>query len=215
MKKFNKIIYFLKNPILTKLLLSMAFNGYLYETGWKLSFLEKRPVDKNGNPLPWLSIPFISFIQTKINHNLVVFEYGSGSSTLFFAERAKQVLTVEHDEEWLSNIGSKVPSNARIYFCPLDYNSKYCRYISKFEKKFNLIIVDGRDRVNCIINSLSSLTSDGCIVLDDSEREYYQVGIQFLLDKNFRKIDFWGMSLGSYKEKCTTVFYRDNNCLNI
>jgi predicted O-methyltransferase YrrM len=29
-----------------------------------------------------------------------VFEYGSGGSTLFFGERAKVLVSVEHDREW-------------------------------------------------------------------------------------------------------------------
>ena len=54
------------------------------------------------------------------------------------------------------------------------------------------------------------------IVLDDSERDTYKEGIKNLLDNRFKQLDFWGISPGfiSYN-KCTSIFYRDNNVLGI
>jgi len=69
--------------------------------------------------------------------------------------------------------------------------------------------------VNCIRCSLPMLTNDGCLVLDDSERGEYEAGCRVLLDSGFKRLDFWGMAPGLNYRKCTSVFYRRDNCLDI
>ncbi len=95
------------------------------------------------------------------------------------------------------------------------YGKEYCQYAKQLDKKFDLIIVDGRDRINCIKNSIECLNSNGVIILDDSERSSYIDGIQYLIDNEFKKIYFWGISPGLFYKKNTTIFYKNNNCLGI
>jgi len=80
---------------------------------------------------------------------------------------------------------------------------------------FDIIVVDGRERVECIRHSLPALKEPGVILLDDAERPEYAAGIQFLKDRSFRRLDFWGIAPGMLDEKSTAVLYRPNNCLNI
>ena len=60
--------------------------------GWKKSFLESFSQDAEGNALPWMTYPFIEFISKKLNLDHEIFEFGSGSSTLFFAKKVKKRL---------------------------------------------------------------------------------------------------------------------------
>jgi hypothetical protein len=55
----------------------------------------------------------------------------------------------------------------------------------------------------------------GVIILDDSERSDYTSGINLLQNNGFKQIDFTGVSAGIFFRKCTTIFYKDNNCLDI
>jgi len=98
--KFMKIIEVLSNPKLFKMLLSMNYNGYLKEIGWIESFKMKMPVDKDLKPIPWMTYPFIDFISDRLRPDMEIFEYGSGNSTLWFADRVKRVDVIEHDEKW-------------------------------------------------------------------------------------------------------------------
>ena len=215
MNKLKKMFYLVERPKLLVRLLSLGFNGYLYETGWINSYLEQSPVNNKSKPLPWVTLPFIDFIKERLDKDIVVFEYGSGNSTLFLADYVKQVFSVEHDQKWFDIVTSKAQSNVELYYCNLEYNSRYCRFAETLDLKFNLIIVDGRDRVNCVLNSLEALTQDGCIVIDDSERKYYRKAIDFLEKNKFKRIDFWGIAPGLSEKKCTSVFYRNDNCLKI
>lgn len=196
-----------------RILLSQLHSGYLLDNGWFQSYKNKTSVDKNGNPIPWVTYPFIDFIYERLNKEIDIFEFGSGNSTLFYATKVKSITTVEHDKQWFNKISKIIPENTKIIFQEADTDGDYCRCIKKTNKKFDIIIVDAVDRVNCIYNSLDSLSDNGMIILDDSERIDYRDGINFLINNNFRRLDFWGIAPGILFRKCTSVFYKKNNCL--
>ncbi len=198
-----------------KVLLSFKHAGYLHDIGWVNSIATQSIIDVNNKPLPWVTYPFISFINTRINKSHKVFEFGSGNSTLYYAARAGSVYSVENDEFWYNKIKNTMPANVTLYQCELIYGGEYSQYALKTGSKFDVVIVDGRDRVNCCKNSIDALITGGVIVLDDSERDAYQPGIQFLTNKGFKRLDFWGIAPNVDYQKCTTIFYKSDNCLNI
>lgn len=53
------------------------------------------------------------------------------------------------------------------------------------------------------------------IIWDNSDRERYAVGFDFLKEREFRRVDFWGVGPINHQEWCTTIFYRQDNCLGI
>jgi len=198
-----------------KILIALKKEGYLYDMGWMQSMLTGKIVDRQSNPLPWVTYPFIEFIDNRLNNNLDVFEFGSGNSTFYYAAKAHSVTTVENDEVWYDKIKQSLPSNAEIHYSKLENGGDYCNYAVRSNKKYDMIIVDGRDRVNCCINNLGALKLTGVLILDDSERQRYQPGVAFLLENGLKRIDFWGTAPAVNYLKCTTLFYRDNNCLGV
>ena len=50
--------------------------------------------------LPWLAWGAVDFLDRFLTRSHAVFEYGTGGSTLFFANRAKRVMSVEDDPRW-------------------------------------------------------------------------------------------------------------------
>lgn len=213
--KIKKVIDVMSSPKLLKQLLSMNRSGYFNEIGWINSFKNQMPMDKSSNPLPWVTYGFIDFISDRLNKNMDIFEYGSGNSTLWYAKKVNTVVSVEHDKKWFEAIKKNMPNNANINYEELVYNGNYSKFSSNLNKKFDVIIVDGRDRVNCVKNAIKNLKESGVIVLDDSERESYKEGIDFILSHGFKKIDFWGISPGLFYKKNTTIFYKTVNCLEI
>lgn len=100
-------------------------DGYLIDTGWLKSFKDKKTVDKDGNPIPWVTYPAIDFIESKINNTMSVFEFGSGASTQWWCRHVKQVDAVEHDVNWFNTVSTTKPGNANIFLCRDDtYFSK-------------------------------------------------------------------------------------------
>ena len=82
-------------------------------------------------------------------------------------------------------------------------------------RKFDIIVVDGRRRNECAIQSLSSLSGVGVFVWDNSERVRYAEGQQALIAHGFRRIDFAGRGPQLTRRWQTSIFYRDGNCLGI
>jgi hypothetical protein len=190
-------------------------NGYLNDIGWFNSFIKKEPVDVNNNFLPWVTYPYIDFIENRLQTCMEIFEFGSGNSTLYYSSKVKSVMTVEHDIEWFDKMKSRIPQNVLLSYKKMAYGGDYCKTAKESNNLFDIIIIDGRDRVNCMLNSVNSLKKGGIIILDDSERTEYVDGINFLISNGFKKIDFWGISQGATNKKNTTIFYKDENCLKI
>lgn len=196
-------------------MLSFGHKGYLNSIGWFMAFDTKQAIDGQGKALPWVTYSFIDFIKDRINKTHAIFEYGSGNSTIFYAGKAGTVTSVEHDKGWFENIKNSSPKNAEMIFCELQPDGEYAKKAGLLGKKFDIIIVDGRDRVNCCKYSINALTEKGVIVLDDSEREFYNPARVLLLEQGFKEISFSGISPGLFIEKATSVFYKADNCLGI
>jgi hypothetical protein len=213
--KLNLLFKVFTSPKRLRTLLSFNDKGYLDEVGWFNAFDSKSPVDQDNNPIPWVTYSFIDFIKERLKKQHTVFEFGSGNSTYFYAKYAGIVVSVEHDKEWYDKIVSTKPENAEMIFCELIRDGDYCRVPIKLEETFDIIIVDGRDRVNCCKQAVKAISANGVIVLDDSERDFYKEGVNFLLNKGFKELALTGISPGLFYRKATSVFYRPDNCLSI
>ncbi|MHA4894065.1 class I SAM-dependent methyltransferase [Pedobacter sp. PWIIR3] len=205
----------LLEPGKLKVLLSLGFKGYLADRGWFDAFKTKSAIDENGNAIPWVTYSFIDFIKDRITKQHDIFEFGSGNSTIFYAKLAGSVYSVEHDKEWFDKSSKINLPNVKMIQCDLQPGGDYCKSAAPTGKKFHVIIVDGRDRVNCCKQAISALTEDGVVVLDDSERAEYAEAHTFFKENGFKYLPFSGMAPGVIISKYTSIFYKSNNCLGI
>ena len=215
MSKLKALATLIAKPNRLNALLSYGHKGYLANIGWFKAFDTQQAVDANGEALPWVTYSFIDFIKDRLNKQQKVFEYGSGSSTLFYAKRVSKVVSVEHDENWFNKIVSSKPENADMIFTKLETGGEYSKKAALTGEQFDIIIVDGRDRVNCCKESIHALSTQGVLVLDDSERKEYEEARTFLKEKGFKELSFSGISPGLFYLKATSVFYKSENCLAI
>lgn len=189
--------------------------GALFDEGWLRSFFAKQSVDSQNNPIPWITYPALHFIKNRLSSDFSVFEYGCGGSTLWWATVVKEVVSVEHDADWYEQIKTQIPPNVTIFNIPLERGGNYSKKISEYDQKFDIIVIDGRDRVNCAKNALKALKSTGIIVWDNTERDEYSEGYEFLQKNGFKRIDFFGMSPINLYCSATSVFYRRENVFGI
>ncbi len=162
---------------------------------------------------PWLPFRAIRWLERYLTSQSRVFEYGSGGSTLFFAQRAGHVTSVEHDGAWYSTVKAKLkelgiasceylhlPSSSDSEPTPCERCTElhtsdrpnyvgavfddYVRSIDRHpDESFDLVVIDGRARVACIQHALPKVKPGGHILLDDSMRESYRRGFEFLPDE--------------------------------
>lgn len=191
-------------------------NTFLGPKGWLQSWETGGSVDCHGNPIPWLTYASIAFIEKKLQDSFTVFEFGSGNSTLWLQSRVKKVVSIEHDLDWFEKVSKEVVSfkNINYSFKGLD-TSDYEDYILEFHSEFDIVIIDGRKRVNCAKNCLTALKEGGIIIWDNTDRKQYREGIDYLLNNGFKKIDFQGIGPLNHYFWDTTIFYKEINCFNI
>jgi hypothetical protein len=208
------IVYLLKKLDLYSLF-SLKRTGPLKEDGWFRSFREEACVDAGGNPLPWVTYPAMEFLKKRVHAGMSIFEYGCGESTLWWSSRVKEVISVEHDRDWYEKMAHRIPRNVNLVHIELEYGGAYSKKIMEYREKFDIVIVDGRDRVNCVVNSLGALKPCGVFVFDNSDRKEYEKGCRFLFEHGFRKIEFIGFAPIVNMKSETGIFFRTNNCLGI
>jgi hypothetical protein len=195
--------------------LAALHDGFLGESGWFETFGQGLSIKKNGEPLPWFSYAAIFFLEPRLKKIMRVFEYGCGQSTLWWAHRVAIVHACEHDAKWFDLMRARIPANVDLRSVAFEENGAYCRNIAEFNNRFNIVVIDGRDRVNCAKNCLEALTRDGIIIWDDAEREKYREGYDFLAANCFKRIDFASLAPGKTYQQSTAIFYRADNCLGI
>lgn len=213
--KIKTIIELIKEPATLSALLSLKHSGYLVDIGWFNAFNTGASIGKNNEPIPWLTYPFLDFISPRLKKEFDIFEFGSGNSTLYFAPRVNSITSVEHNKFWFDKLKTLIPSNAKIIFKEFYEDGNYSRSILNSDVNYNIIIIDGEDRVNCVKYSIKCLKNNGVIILDDSDRPEYKEAIELMIAEGFLYLDFWGISPGYLNRKATSVFYKTSNCLGI
>ncbi len=190
--------------------------SYLKQSGWLCSMECGEVIDENRQPIPWLTYPALDFLRERVCHSMAVFEYGSGNSTLWWSERVYKLVSCEHDKEWYAKFRTIVPEQITYIFRRCKGGSEdYAREITHYRKTFDILVLDGRERVKCAINGVQSLRDNGVILWDNADREEYLEGYDYLQAKGFKRLDFWGLGPLSTRKWCTSVFYRSSNCLRI
>ena len=189
--------------------------GFLHDMGWYQSVRTQRSIDLEGNPIPWWSYSFILFLRDRLNAQLRVFEFGSGNSTLWLAPRVKSVISIETDKEWYERVRVAVPQNVELRYEEFVRDGNYCRMLEQYPSQFDVIIVDAFDRVRCAKNAMAALNPGGVIIFDDASDAPFHDGPAFLVAHGFKRLDFIGTAPQQDATHCTTLFYRNENCLGV
>jgi hypothetical protein len=181
-------------------------------TGWIASVEAGRPVDARGEPIPWYTYPAIDFLESKIQREWSVLEWGCGNSTRWWAARTARVLSIEHNAEWQRKISTDLPAHATATLIedPLAYST--LKETAPAET-FDVLIIDGEERNACARTAVTRAKPSSIIVFDNSDRKSVGDGMTYLADSGWKRIDFFGL-LPSYAYRtCTSIFFRDDSLL--
>jgi hypothetical protein len=192
--------------------------GAKYYLAWKHS------LERGANPLsdgvPWITFEARDFLDAILTPNALVFEYGSGGSTLFYSARAQKVISVENDAEWSGRVRDTL-TNRGVRNCdfrfvpsskthngdgdPMDPQSyassaeeysghsfrQYVVTVDDFpDQFFDFVAIDGRARPSCIQHARAKVKIGGYLMLDNSERPSYQPSVQLL--SRWERRQFYG-----------------------
>lgn len=135
-------------------------------------------------PVPWVTHQAVLFLDKfmQMHADARVLEFGCGSSTLWFAQRTHNLVSIEHAPEWFDYIDQVLRTNAKYFpvnliLHTLPYYNLCNNFLADY---FDLILVDGRNRSGCIKHAIRILKPGGTLMLDNAERTYYQKAIALL-----------------------------------
>ncbi len=206
-------------------LIKNQFN--LHKKSWINSARNAFTVDENNLPIPWYTFDAIDFLQKNLTENHIIFEFGCGASTLFFASKVKKVISLESNRRWFEIITSRLKNSGDFLLEKNYFSNKNCEiflneealnqdeyqnfaqnYSQKNNLKFDFLIVDSLKRFECAKKSFEAVKNDGYLILDDSERPNYRKIFDFLQKNNFSFQDFIGIAPAQLRIKKTTFFRR-------
>jgi len=146
---------------------------------------------KDGTP--FMSYGAIKWLNSFLNKDMSVFEWGSGGSTIYITKRVKKIISIEYDPGYYKFISEYLKKNNLlnyefIFKKPEDYCSAIGAYPDNF---FDLIIVDGIKRADCVKYAINKVRLGGYLLLDNSNDPAYASVILPML-KEWRREDFSG-----------------------
>lgn len=195
---------------------SLELLSSMRDRGWQLSNQLRWPQAADGTSIPWMSYPAIAFLDTLLDPTLRLFEYGSGGSTSWFADRVGSVTAVEHDQEWLAKV--QVPANAQLVHVDCDgdwYHDSGTEYVDSAAAgaPWDVIVIDGAARVDCAEHVSRFLAPGGIVVLDDTHNPRLEPAQAALRAQGFGQIDFEGYRPAHGELGMTSIFSKDFNRL--
>jgi hypothetical protein len=162
-------------------------------------------LSREGEPVPWYTYPAVEFLNQLDLSDKVVFEYGSGNSTLFWAKRSRRVIAIENDPSWHAQIKSKLPSN--VTYSLIQDTESYVNSV-KAAGAPDIIIIDGMHRAECAAATLGKLASGGFYILDNAD--WHPEASALLRGLDLIEIDMAGFGpINHYT--WTTSFYFSRN----
>jgi hypothetical protein len=180
-------------------------------TGHFRSSIASKALDAQGKPLPWYTYPAIDFLSGVDFSGQSVLEFGAGQSTLWWAERAARVFSVEQDGPWFEAVLKAIKSKLNVEV-HLTESSEFAA--TPLGRIFDVIVIDGGDRFLCAQAALKMLQAGGVIVLDNSEGFWGAAGSYPIIDlferEGFMRVDFYGFAPGVSKRHCTSLFFRQD-----
>lgn len=118
-----------------------------------------------GILFPWYVKPFLDELATWDLKDKTVFEYGMGASSLWWANKAGKVFGVDNNLEWFSEVVAALKGKGN--YEHIEDREDYCNAVSEWSELFDIIIIDGAYRDECVIPALNSLKEGGILVVDN------------------------------------------------
>lgn len=176
---------------------------------------EKICVDRDGHPIPWYTYPAIEYLSQFDYANKKIFEFGCGYSSLFWAERAERVTSIEDNLKWFDKWQQEF-HHPKLEILWRDEGEIYENAIFEADCVYDVIVVDGKRRAECAAAAVEKLAPGGMIILDDSDRintsEEYIKAVGSLKKAELIQVDFYGFCPMNCYTKTTSLFLsRDFN----
>ena len=180
--------------------LSYLFDKLRNNFGFLESAKNEMPVNGDGETMPMYTYPCYEYLNSMDWEGADVFEYGTGFSTIWWKNHGANIYGVEHNKNWYEKINGK-----ELGYITLENSiHNYPHSINIFDKQFDVIVIDGLVRYQCVPPALKNLKSGGIIIFDNSD---WHSNTKELLDtKDLIPIHFHGFKPTHVDSQTTSVY---------
>lgn len=184
---------------------------FSWRTGHFRSSFRRAAVSRAGEPLPWYTYPCIDFLSFRDYAGKSVLEFGAGQSTLWWARRARRVVSFEGGPAWYEHLRSHVAGNVDLHLAPTETPQACLHAIEEIltrdhgTDRFDVIVIDGLCRADLVELAVRRIRESGIIICDNSEGHSF---FERFRDRDFGRVDFFGYTPGTVLPHCTSVFFR-------
>ncbi len=120
---------------------------------------------------PWISYDGQEMIAAHLRPDSRVLEYGSGMSTVWYSRHAGFVLSHEDDQEWHGIAGQTMKARPNVVHLLRTTPDEYARVDPEHrEPGFDLVMIDGSYRDQCMDDALQLLRPGAMVYLDNSDK---------------------------------------------
>jgi hypothetical protein len=177
---------------LTNFQRSLKLIGHLFSTPGNLVPYFRHSITRSSPlelKLPWWSLSAIRKIEKHLKPEHRVLEWGSGGSSVFLAQRCKELTTIEHDQDWFKLVQTVLKEqeikNSLLHLCEISLENEESflasPYARSIQETYEVIVIDGEDhfgpestwsaRESCFDLAQEWVSKeDGLIIVDDSWR---------------------------------------------
>jgi predicted O-methyltransferase YrrM len=162
---------------------------------------------------PWLAPAAVAYLRKAIKPDWTVFEFGGGSSTVWYAKRARTVVTIEDDSVWYETINRRLSAegvkNCDLRLCPI---ADFPDFLAGLDApEFDVIVVDNHEedgitRLDCLRAAAKSVRPGGLLILDDSDWPHFRRAHELVPDRQAKR--FVGVKSAPFRAVETTIFVR-------
>lgn len=150
--------------------------------------------------MPWMHENEIQAISELLMPDHTMLEFGSGGSTLHFSQLVKRYVSIEHDTSFYESLRNEVGGNVTYILAPPDYPhqtfspalerqfSTYMRAPLRLGLVFDVVLVDGRNRIPCAIASHPLMADGGHLIIHDYCKRKRYTRYEPLLKEFFEEV---------------------------
>jgi len=180
--------------------LAYLFDKLRHNFGFLESVRTQIPVNGSGETMPMYTYPCYEYLNSMNWEGADVFEYGTGFSTIWWKNHGANIYGVEHNKNWYEKINGK-----ELGYITLENSiHNYPHSINIFDKQFDVIVIDGLVRYQCVPPALKNLKSGGIIIFDNSD---WHSNTKELLDtKDLIPIHFHGFKPTHVDSQTTSIY---------
>jgi len=165
--------------------------------------------------LPAINYPTITFMEKILTPESLVFETGTGNSTIWFARRAKRVVGFESRSEWFKEVQRFLKKeglkNIKVYFDPGYAQKSFDEVLVEEDNiQYDVVLHDGpnptAERLSLIKFIPSLVKSGGYLIVDDTDRDILVPAIKYLDSLSWEKTTIRGNDF--FGEEKEAIVYR-------